>query len=65
MINVMKVASYSTTLLGSILGGVLTVGAAVALLVGCFLYRKSRRFTIIVSMYFYVVDMFSLFYAVG
>jgi len=33
-------------LLGSILGGVLTVGAAVALLVGCFLYRKSRRFTI-------------------
>jgi len=38
-----QVASYSSTLLGSILGGVLTVGAAFALLVGCFLYKKSRR----------------------
>jgi len=38
-----QVASSSSTLLGSIIGAVLTVGAAIALFVGCFLYRKSRR----------------------
>lgn len=38
-----QVASSSSTLLGSIVGAVLTVGAAIALFVGCFLYRKSRR----------------------
>jgi len=31
------------TLVGSIIGGVVSVGAAVALLVGCCLYQKSRR----------------------
>ena len=44
-----KVGSYSSsTFLGSIIGVGLTVGAAIALVVGCFLYRKSRRFTFIV-----------------
>jgi len=38
-----QVASSYSTLLGSIIGAVLTVGAAIALFVGCFLYRKSRR----------------------
>merc|ERR1712156_938782 len=33
----------TTTLVGSIIGGVVTVGAAVALLVGCCIYQKSRR----------------------
>lgn len=38
-----QVGSYSSTFLGSILGAGLTVGAVIALFVGCFLYRKSRR----------------------
>jgi len=39
-----QVGSYSSsTFLGSIIGVGLTVGAAIALVVGCFLYRKSRR----------------------
>lgn len=53
-----KVGSYSSTFLGSILGGGLTVGAAIALLVGCFLYRKSRRFTFIVCTSSHVINMF-------
>ena len=53
-----KVGSYSSTFLGSILGGCLTVGAAIALLVGCFLYRKSRRFTFIVCTSSHVINMF-------
>ena len=41
-----KVDISTTTLVGSIIGGVVAVGAAVALLVGCCLYQKSRRWGI-------------------
>jgi len=43
VVGSIKDEASSSTLLGSVLGGCLTVGAAVALLVGCFLYRKSKR----------------------